>query len=572
MKKIISILLCIFMFVSVCPVAVLAVDGGDGSTEDLPSSAIAISNVDELVMICNEYPADGYYYLTGDIDLSYALGEYGDYYNDGKGWEPIGNSNTPFKGTFDGRGYTIKGLSINRPEQNCIGLFGYAENATFKNCKLETVDIKGASYVGGLLGRGMNIVLKNSEITNGSIIASSCGGLVGSAETITITKCKSDTLTVSGTDTTGGLLGFCTELTCVDCTVSNGDTKSKGICAGGIVGEVSSSCNIEKCTNSNSVSALSSGSKCGGIVGNCFGAVIKECTNDSKVSADTVGGIVGSFKGTLVDSCKNNGFVFGTSTNLDYHHSKHIAYYSEQYHKNIDYYDYYYEAYGNAGGIAGSFKGDQISSCQNNANVSLLALTRSTSFKVGNYYAYGSDYFYTTYFQAGGIVGEGSIKTISGCQNTGKITSSVNSVDYPSLYSTKSSLCSISSATNSTLENCYNFSSSPSFKSSGTAKNCYSISSFTAENGTVWLSDGSAVTRTNKQMRLKSTFEGFDFENTYSYRSRYSTRHYNDGRYAHRCLPTFSDSSGHRYRTFSGRVRSTHQNGTLPPSRCRQAL
>lgn len=65
------------------------------------------------------------------------------------------------------------------------------------------------------------------------------------------------------------------------------------------------------------------------------------------------------------------------------------------------------------------------------------------------------------------------------------------------------------------IENCYNFSSS-SFRSGGTAKNCYSISSFTAENGTVWLSDGSAVTRTNKQMRLKSTFEGFDFENTWT--------------------------------------------------------
>lgn len=513
MKKIISILLCILMFVSVCPVAVLAADSGDGSTEDLPSSAIAINNVDELVMICNEYPADGYYYLTGDIDLSYALGEYGDYYNGGKGWEPIGNSNTPFKGTFDGRGYTIKGLSINRPSQDYIGLFGYAATATFKNCKLDIVSIVGASYTGGLLGKGETVNFENCDLyitkLNGSNYV---GGFLGQGDTVNIEHCKIEPVELKGANYVGGFLGEGKTVNIKNCETLNGkirtdSTAAKTYC-GGIVAAVSSTGTIESCTNKASISIYAPAytnyrkkdryettdptySYTGGIAGSFRGTTILSCGNYGNVSASQTsflyaGGIVGSFNGSNITLCENNA-VINSDSNYYY----------------WDYDDYGYRrtkrvSVSYTGGIVGSFSGSKIDTCTNNAKI--------TSSTYCNYDGKAP--------RAGGIAGYGNN---GGCIEKSKNTAPVSITSHTTYGSTLKEVVNTAIGSGfSTVENCIAFPSSIDFISGGTAKNCYSISSFTAENGTVWLSDDSAVTRTNKQMRLKSTFEGFDFENTWT--------------------------------------------------------
>ena len=41
-----------------------------------------------------------------------------------KGWQPIGTSSNPFTGSFDGQGYEISGLFVNRPDEDEVGLFG----------------------------------------------------------------------------------------------------------------------------------------------------------------------------------------------------------------------------------------------------------------------------------------------------------------------------------------------------------------------------------------------------------------------------------------------------------------
>ena len=503
MKKVLSILLCILMFVSVCPVAVLAADGGDGSTEDLPSSAIAISNVDELVMICNEYPADGYYYLTGDIDLSYALGEYGDYYNGGKGWEPIGNQYTPFKGTFDGRGYTIKGLSINRPSQDYIGLFGCTSGATIKNCKLDIVKIVGNNCVGGFAGYGSCSTFENCETLGGTVGTASgkssvnhfCGGIVGSGSG-SIKNCINNTTPQPR---------------------AYSDNSSYDEYTGGITGNWWNG-TITGCINNAEVTKdtyLSYHTYYGGITGCANNVVITDCTNNGAVTIPRkeyafyayAGGIAGLFeKCTEITGCTNNAEI------------------------KIDFYrNNYYYCY--AGGIIGKIESGTnpaITKCTNTAatTVILSSISTTSSYAIG-----GSN----SHAFAGGIVGYNSeATTIDQCLNTGNISGSIRQYnsDY---YGCASSgigygLSVIKNTVNlgtsqylsfgkaDTIENCYNFlnKNTAVYVKQGTAKNCYSISSFTAENGTVWLSNGSQVTRTNKQMRLKSTFEGFDFENTWT--------------------------------------------------------
>ena len=60
-------------------------------------------------------------------------------------WNPVGTSEKPFTGTFDGNGYTIKNLTLVETEAKegkaNIGFFGYAKNATIKNVTFENVYI-----------------------------------------------------------------------------------------------------------------------------------------------------------------------------------------------------------------------------------------------------------------------------------------------------------------------------------------------------------------------------------------------------------------------------------------------
>lgn len=506
MKKVLSILLCILMFVSVCPVAVLAADGGDGSTEDLPSSAIAISNVDELVMICNEYPADGYYYLTGDIDLSYDLGKYGDYYNGGKGWEPIGNSNTPFKGTFDGRGYTIKGLSINRSSQDYIGLFGYTSGATIKNCKLDIVKIVGQNCVGGFAGYGSRSTFENCETLGGTVGTASrnyskdyyCGGIVGSG---------------------GGSIKNCINNATPQPRAYSDDSSYKEY-TGGIAGAWWGG-TITGCINNAEVTKdtyLSYHTYYGGITGYAQSVVITDCTNNGAVTIPKTKYVYNAYAGGIVGYFENCVEITGCTNNAEI---------------KIDFYrDNSYNCY--AGGIIGKIQSGTnpaITKCTNTAATTVILNSISTStYEVNNSQTF-----------AGGIIGynaSGVTTVIDQCLNTGNISGSIE--EYIKNYNTYYYGCAssgigyglsvikntvnlgtsqyLSFGKADTIENCYNFSNENTavYVKQGTAKNCYSISSFTAENGTVWRSSGSAVTRTNKQMRLKSTFEGFDFENTWT--------------------------------------------------------
>ena len=78
--------------------------------------------------------------LVGDIDLSATTRN-----AVASNWTPIGTSDKPFTGAFDGNGYTIKNLTLVEPEAKegkaYMGFFGYAKNATIKNVTFENVYI-----------------------------------------------------------------------------------------------------------------------------------------------------------------------------------------------------------------------------------------------------------------------------------------------------------------------------------------------------------------------------------------------------------------------------------------------
>ena len=106
-------------------------------TEESP---YIISNVDHFVHLAADVGAGidyqgEYFILDDDIDF------------EGQTLIPIGNEENPFRGTFDGSGYTISNIVIDGTNTQKLGLFGACENATIKNLGVSNIEISSLDVV-----------------------------------------------------------------------------------------------------------------------------------------------------------------------------------------------------------------------------------------------------------------------------------------------------------------------------------------------------------------------------------------------------------------------------------------
>jgi len=132
--------------------------------------------------------------------------------NEGKGWQPIEhpfvtNAGTyiSFSGTFDGQGYEIRDLFINRPAENGVGLFSEtSQNGVIKDLGVTNVTVTGAGFVGGLVGSNSGSVI--NSYSSGSVTGEDrVGGLAGSCGGTVFNSYSSSN--VAGHDDVGGLVG-----------------------------------------------------------------------------------------------------------------------------------------------------------------------------------------------------------------------------------------------------------------------------------------------------------------------------------------------------------------------------
>ena len=157
-------------------------------------NADGLLNVAELV---NGGKTDINITLDKNIDLT------------GKGWTPIGTSfDNSYKGTFDGGGHTITGLTVTTNDQ-FVGLFGYLNRAgTVKNVVMEGIQITSNHMfgnTGGVAGFSWGTI-ENCSVS-GSVSGTKCvGGVVGAQKAGSITGCSSSA-TVKGTVDVGGVAG-----------------------------------------------------------------------------------------------------------------------------------------------------------------------------------------------------------------------------------------------------------------------------------------------------------------------------------------------------------------------------
>ncbi|MBU7005957.1 GLUG motif-containing protein [Phosphitispora fastidiosa] len=150
---------------------------------------------------------DKHFILVADINLSTYLSAGGGGYNEGEGWEPVGTSENPFTGSFDGAWYAISNLLTDKPGTNYVGLFGYVgENGEIRNLGLDNVDVTGGDYVGGLAGFNYKGTITNSRVMGSVNGFDTIGGLTGQNQG-TVTGCYA-IVDVTGAQNAGGLSGL----------------------------------------------------------------------------------------------------------------------------------------------------------------------------------------------------------------------------------------------------------------------------------------------------------------------------------------------------------------------------
>jgi len=179
--KILSVLL--FTIPMATSVAHAQFAGGSGKGED----PYQISTLEQLQAVGDSANLDKHFIQIADIDASET-----ENWHNGEGFEPIGRryipgESYPFTGSFDGNGFTISNLTINRPEQYFVGLFGKASGANFSHVALENIDVSGAHHTGGLIGSNERGEIHGSYVTGKITGSRSVGGLVG-ANTGTISE------------------------------------------------------------------------------------------------------------------------------------------------------------------------------------------------------------------------------------------------------------------------------------------------------------------------------------------------------------------------------------------------
>lgn len=171
---------------------------------------VVVNNINQMQWI--NTALNGKYELGSNINASatstWNSNGSGGYY----GFNSIGDdstldNNSRFTGTFDGKGFAISDLYINRPITDQVGLFGYIHDATIKNIGLENVSITGGYWVGGLVGFNRQGTIQNSHVTGAVSGSYRVGGLVGNNYYGQIENSYA-LGSVSGTQSVGGLVGL----------------------------------------------------------------------------------------------------------------------------------------------------------------------------------------------------------------------------------------------------------------------------------------------------------------------------------------------------------------------------
>lgn len=205
-------------------------------------------------------------------------------------WTPVGSGIAKFTGKYDGNGYNIARLRINRSSLNYVALFGYIDGsyAEIRDVHLTSGSVAGREYVAGICGYSFGGTIRGCS--NVALITSSTsssgGGVVGHNVRGIVSACY-NTGTISSYFS-GGVAGY-----------NEGGT-------------------ITACYNTGNTTATFSSSYSGGVAGYNKGGTITACYNTGNTTATfSSGGVAGYNDGTII-ACYNTGNTTTTSYSSSY--------------------------------------------------------------------------------------------------------------------------------------------------------------------------------------------------------------------------------------------------------------
>lgn len=273
---------------------------------------------------------NGNYILGCDMDLS-----------DIENWQSVGDADNPFKGVFNGNGYSIDNLTINAGDNaENVGFFGVTENATitnvsFNNANVITPDdyINGSSAVGIVAGTARGTTFDNIDVSGSVAGYESVGGLVGVINDNSYflpdgTPVDVGNSSISNVNTAvdtkgkyfvGGLAGYVKDtstgegVATRDLMISNCNTSGNIVfdeeAAGGLIGEAGKTIiTINNCESSvdiswnnaeddSDISFLMETGRAGGFIGCVNGSYIAICNSEYKGNLDVDGDFKGDWYG-----------------------------------------------------------------------------------------------------------------------------------------------------------------------------------------------------------------------------------------------------------------------------------
>ena len=201
------------------------------------------------------------------------------------GWTPIGTNANRFGSVFEGNGYTIANLYINRPMLDRQALFHALQpSGEIRHVGFLDVDVTGRSSVAALVG-----------YNNGSIIRS---------------YVQLGTVISNGDRTVGGLVGFNDGRGKVISSFTNVSVMATNIRAGGLVGDSRGSI-----INSYARGSVQGGRAIGGLVGHQDGGSVRNSYATGNVTGNhNSGGLAGYNRGNIINSYAHGAVSGGTNT------------------------------------------------------------------------------------------------------------------------------------------------------------------------------------------------------------------------------------------------------------------
>lgn len=273
---------------------------------------------------------NGNYILGCDMDLS-----------DIENWQSVGDADNPFKGVFNGNGYSIDNLTINAGDNaENVGFFGVTENATITNVSFNNANvispddyINGSSAVGIVAGTARGTTFDNIDVSGSVAGYESVGGLVGVINDNSYflpdgTPVDVGNSSISNVNTAvdtkgkyfvGGLAGYVKDtstgegVATRDLMISNCNTSGNIVfdeeAAGGLIGEAGKTIiTINNCESSvdiswnnaeddSDISFLMETGRAGGFIGCVNGSYIAICNSEYKGNLDVDGDFKGDWYG-----------------------------------------------------------------------------------------------------------------------------------------------------------------------------------------------------------------------------------------------------------------------------------